>query len=267
MLTLESRRATELSALIANYGGRPIAAPAMREVPLATNIEALDFVRRLLDGQFDMVVFLTGVGARALIEVAEHEYSRSAFAHALSNTKVVVRGPKSMAVMRELKVPVWAEAPEPNTWHDVMSTITSAAGDRLASARVAVQEYGVSNPELLDALRARGATVTPVPVYRWALPEDIQPLKDAVAALARGEVDVALFTTSTQLVHLWQIAGELGLEQEVRRGLDEAFIASIGPTTSGELQRRGFRIDLEASHPKIGVLVRETAERSTERHH
>jgi uroporphyrinogen-III synthase len=104
-------------------------------------------------------------------------------------------------------------------------------------------------------------------VYRWALPEDIRPLKDAVAALARGDVDVALFTTSIQLVHLWQIAGELGLEQEVRRGLDQTLIASIGPTTSGELQRRGFRIDLEASRPKIGVLVREAAERSTEHHH
>ena len=266
VLTLESRRATELSALIANYGGRPIAAPALREVPLVTNTEALEFVRRLVDGQFDMVVFLTGVGARALVELAGHEYSRTAFADALSKTKVVVRGPKSMAAMRELQVPVWAAAPEPNTWHDVMATIIGAAGDRLDSVRVAVQEYGVSNPELLDALRARGATVTPVPVYKWALPEDIQPLKDAVAALARGEVDVALFTTSTQLVHLWQIAVELGLEQEVRRGLDQALIASIGPTTSRELQHRGFRVDLEASHPKMGVLVREAAERSPERH-
>jgi uroporphyrinogen-III synthase len=262
VLTLESRRATELSALIANHGGRPISAPALREVPLVTNTDALEFIRRLVAGQYDVVVFLTGVGARALVELAGHEYSRRAFADALSNTKVVVRGPKSMAAMRELQVAVWAAAPEPNTWHDVMATIIGAAGERLDSVRVAVQEYGVSNPELLDALRARGATVTPVPVYRWALPEDIQPLRDAVAALARGEVDVALFTTSTQLVHLWQIAVELGLEEEVRRGLDQALIASIGPTTSRELQGRGFRVDLEASHPKMGVLVREAAARA-----
>lgn len=264
VLTLESRRATELAALITNYGGRPIAAPALREIPLTSNTEAIDFVRRLVDGLFDMVVFLTGAGARALIKVAEQEHSRSTFAHALSNTKVVVRGPKSLAVMRELKVPVWAAAPEPNTWRDVMSTISGGTGQRLDAVRIAVQEYGVSNPELLEDLRARGAAVTPVPVYRWALPEDVQPLKDAVAALARGDVDVSLFTTSMQLVHLWQIATELGLEHETRRGLDRTVIASIGPTTSGELCRRGFRVDLEASHPKIGVLVREAAERSAE---
>jgi uroporphyrinogen-III synthase len=260
VLSLESRRSTELAALITTYGGQPIAAPALREVPLQSNPATLDFVARVVAGQFDVVVFLTGVGARALVDAVDQGPARQAFTEALSRTKVVVRGPKPLAVLRELKVPIWVAAPEPNTWRDVLAAIEQRAEEQpLRGARIAVQEYGVSNTELLDGLRARGAQVTPVPVYRWALPEDVRPLKDAAAAIARGQVDVAIFTTSMQLVHLWRIVEELGLEEDVRRELRRAVIASIGPTTTGELQRHGLPPDIEASHPKMGMLVREAA--------
>jgi uroporphyrinogen-III synthase len=125
-----------------------------------------------------------------------------------------------------------------------------------------VQEYGVSNQELVESLRSRGAEVTSVPVYRWALPEDIAPLKHAVEELAASRVDVTLVTTATQLVHLLQVAGRLGHEAAVLAGLKRTIIASIGPTTSEQLRRYGLDPDLEPSHPKIGVLVREAAERA-----
>jgi uroporphyrinogen-III synthase len=260
VLSLESRRATEVATLIATLGGRPLIAPALREIPLASNTAALKFIRHQIADPFEMVIFLTGVGARALVDMADQERLREAFVEALSRSKVVVRGPKSLTVMRELKVPVWATAPEPNTWRDVILAIREQSrGERFERVRIAVQEYGQSNLELLDALRSRGADVTPVPVYRWALPDDVQPLKDAAAAIARGEVDVALFMTSMQIVHLWQIVTELALEDDVRRQLHRTVIASIGPLTSDELRRYGLTVDLEASHPKLGVLVKEAA--------
>jgi uroporphyrinogen-III synthase len=101
-----------------------------------------------------------------------------------------------------------------------------------------------------------------VPVYRWALPEDLAPLKNAVTAIARDGVDVVVFTTSVQVVHLWQIVREMDLEADVRRGLARTAIGSIGPSTSEELGRHGLAADIEPSHPKIGFLVRELAERS-----
>jgi uroporphyrinogen-III synthase len=166
-----------------------------------------------------------------------------------------------LAVLRELQVPVWVSAPEPNTWREVVAAIDARAADRpLPGARVAVQEYGVSNVELLDELRRRGAVVTPVPVYQWALPEDTEPLRRAVTAIAAGEVDAAVFTTGVQINHLWQIAREMNRESDVREGLARVVVASIGPTTSAELQRFGIRADLEASHPKFGLLIRELAE-------
>jgi uroporphyrinogen-III synthase len=263
VLALESRRATELAALISAFGGRPLVAPALREVPRESNTEALDFAAALMRGEFDVVVFLTGVGTRALVNVIERDYPRETFTAALARTKVVARGPKPLAVLRELQVPIWVAAPEPNTWRELLAAIDARAEERpLGGARIAVQEYGVSNTELLEEFRRRGALVTRVPVYRWALPEDVEPLKRAVTAISRGEVDVVIFTTSVQLVHLWQIVGEMRLETDVRRGLARSVIASIGPTTSEELRRHGLAADLEASHPKMGFLVREAAEQS-----
>lgn len=261
VLSLESRRAAEIATLITNFGGRPTVAPALREVALSSNREALEFGEALVGGRFDAVIFLTGVGARALLTVIETRQSRDAFIAALSHTKVIVRGPKPMAVMREWQVPVWLAAPEPNTWRDVLDVMDSRSAELPQSTRVAVQEYGVANQELLDGLRERGMAVTRVPVYQWALPEDVEPLKGAARAVANGEIDLALFTTQIQLVHLFEIAATMGLEADVQRGLAQTVIASIGPTTSEELRRRGLPVDIEASHPKMGVLVTEAAER------
>jgi uroporphyrinogen-III synthase len=265
VLALESRRATEIATLITTFGGTPRVAPSLREVPLETNTEALEFAAALMVDGFDLVVFLTGVGARALMKVVEAACPREAFAAALGRTKVAARGPKPVAVLRELQVPVWVTAPEPNTWRELVAALDARAGEcPLAGARVAVQEYGVSNVELLDALRARGAQVTPVPVYQWTLPEDVQPLYDAVEAVTRGEVDVVILTSGVQLAHLFEVAARMGAEEDLRRGLQRTVIASIGPTTSEEIARRGLTPEIEASHPKMGVLVREAAERGGE---
>ncbi len=268
MLSLESRRAPELAKLISNYGGEPVVAPAMREVPLESNKEALAFAAALFAGDFDMVIFLTGVGARALLRVVETSYKREDYIAALRRVSVVPRGPKPVAVLRELGVTPAITVPEPNTWRELLLALDEAGVSReelrLPGKRVAVQEYGVSNPELLSGLRERGAVVTCVPIYQWALPEDLAPLQAAVKALAAGEIDVALFTTSVQLAHLFQIAAEMSLEEPMRQGLGRAIVASIGPTTSEELQRRGIRVDIEPSHPKMGFLVKETAEQAGE---
>ena len=265
VLTLESRRGNEMATLISNYGGRPLSAPALREVPLESNPEALAFADGLVRDEFDLVILLTGVGTRALLAVVDKLRDRSSFVAALSRTRVAARGPKPVAVLRELGITPWLTAPEPNTWRELLSALDSKATEQpLQGARLAVQEYGVSNQQLLEGLRARGARVTTVPVYRWALPEDVEPLRVAARGVAGGEVDVALFTTATQVVHLLQVAVSIGLELQVREALALVAVASIGPTTSAELREQGIPIDIEASHPKMGFLVREAAEHAAD---
>ena len=264
VLVLESRRARELGLIVTSYGGDPLVAPSMREVPIESNAEAVKFIDDLIAGEFDVVVLLTGVGARVLLDIVQRvQGTRKRLIDALKEVVVVCRGPKPLAVMREIGVPVFLTAPEPNTWRELLGALDARKSElSLEGLNVAVQEYGASNPDLLRGLEGRGARVTPVPVYQWDLPEDVEPLRTAARAVASGELDVVLFTTATQAVHLMKIADELQLSDRVLAGLQRMVVASIGPTTSEELRSRRIPIDLESSHPKMGFLVREAAEQS-----
>src|ERR1700682_1985517 len=263
VLALERPRAPEMAKLITVYGGEPVAAPSMREVPLESNTEALSFARTLADGGFDMVIFLTGVGTRALTRVVETLYPLEQFVAQLRKIDVVARGPKPVAVLKELGVPIGLVVPEPNTWRDLLRALDDKRESLpLDGRRVAVQEYGVSNPELVAGLTARGARVTQVAVYEWALPEDTGPLRAAILSITRSEIDVALFTTSVQVTHLLQVAASMKLDEPVRRAFSRILVGSIGPTTSERLRELGLDPDIEPSHPKMGLLVNETAERA-----
>ena len=257
VISFESRRASEIAELIRKQGGEPFVAPSMRETPLENNEAAFVFAERLFRGDFDMVILLTGVGTRALNKVLSTRFPTEAFAEALRKVAVVARGPKPAAALREMQVPVTIAVPEPNTWRELLAA-TANRGEK----RIAVQEYGKSNPELLDGLRARGAEVTPVRVYQWDLPEDTGPLREAATRIADKQAEVAMFTTSVQIDHLLHIAGDLGLEAAVLDGLRRMAVASIGPTTSEALEEYGVTPDLTPSHPKMGFLVKETAEQA-----
>jgi uroporphyrinogen-III synthase len=257
VLTLESRRAVEIEKLIRNQNGIPFVAPAMREVPLDRNPQALAFAERLFRGEFDMMILLTGVGARYLDQVIQTRFPAGSFADALRRITVVARGPKPMAVMREWDVPVAVLVPEPNTWREVLAAIEGRP-----EKRIAVQEFGRHSAQLCDALTARGADVTPVPVYQWDLPEDPGPLREAIRRIASDEFDVVLLTTGVQIEHFLRLAGEMEMEDAVRRALGRMVIASIGPSTSGALAEFGIRPDFEPSHPKMGILVSEAAQQA-----
>lgn len=254
VLALESRRAAEMEKLIANQGGTAFVAPSMREVPIESNAEAFSFAEKLFAGRFDMIILLTGVGARYLNRVMATRYPAAQFADALRKVTVVARGPKPVAACREMEVPVALVAPEPNTWREVLEVVRGRP-----ERRIAVQEYGRPNPELLAALAEGGAETTAVPVYQWDLPEDTGPLREAVRRLAAGAFDAVLFTTSVQVDHLIRIAEEEGLVGRLREGMDRTVIASIGPTTGEALANHGLTADFAPSHPKMGLLVFETA--------
>ncbi|MBI2963943.1 MAG: uroporphyrinogen-III synthase [Deltaproteobacteria bacterium] len=261
VLCLESRRADEIAELVRRHGGEPVGAPAMREVPLAENREAAEFGRRLLEHSVDAVVFLTGVGTRLLVEALSAVMPRERLAAELSRILTVVRGPKPRAALHEIGVRPSVAAAEPNTWRELLAALDDAAS--VAGRCVAVQEYGAENPALIRGLEERGARVLRVPVYRWALPEDLAPLRRAIAELEAGRIEVALFTSATQVDHLFRVAGD-DPAAALRRGLARAVVASIGPVCSAALTRRGVRLDLEPDHPRMGRLVRAAAERAGE---
>lgn len=262
VLSLESRRANEVAKLIRTYSGEPFVVPAMREAPLESNKQALDFAEGLLHGKYDLVIFLTGLGLRALLDIAQTKYKREELVEALRKVKIGARGPKPAAALRELKIPVTVTAPEPNTWREMMHAMEAEFGDELNTMRVAVQEYGASNPEFLSELTVKCGELTKVPVYQWTLPEDVGPLRECVLGIANGSVDVVLFMTAVQVIHLFQVAEEMGMREELRAGLISMVVVSIGPTTSEELTHYGITPDFEPSHPKMGFIVNEAAQYS-----
>ncbi len=260
VLSLESRRAREVEKLIRTYNGDPLVVPAMREIALGSNVQCLEFGRDLLAGRFDAMIFFTGVGVRAMMRILESEHDREAVLAQLRKLTVISRGVKPQAVLVELGISIAALAPEPATWHEVLQSVDTLLGSKAQTMRLAVQEYGASNPEMLAELVTRFDSVTKVPVYQWALPEDLEPLRATVRSIVNGSIDVVLFMTAVQVLHIFQVAVAMGMEADLRRAFSTTVVISVGPTTTEELQQHGIQPDFEPSRPKMGFLINEAAQ-------
>lgn len=263
LCSFESRRADEMRRLIEKLGGRATVAPSMREIPLGDNVEAFAFGDELLAGRIGLLVFLTGVGARSLFDCLAERHGREAVLDAMRRTEIAVRGPKPTTVLKELDVPIAHRAPSPNTHVELLATLRESVD--LTGRTVAVQEYGRPNEELYDGLRDAGAEVLPVPIYRWALPEDTGPLEEAIAATAAGRFDSLLFTSARQVDHVLEVADRVGGRESFLSAARETVVASVGPECSDALRASGLPPDVEASPPKMGPLVRLAVQAATVR--
>jgi len=257
VLSLESRMADELARLIERHGGTPITAPSVREVPLEDHADVRTFADRLIAGQIDIVILLTGVGTRMVIRTAELTHPRDELISALGKVATVARGSKSVAALRELGLSPTVAVGEPSTWHEVVAALDEHIP--VAGRTVAVQEYGRTNDALAAALEEREARVERVVVYRWALPEDTGPLAQAVDDIAGGNVDIVLFTSAIQIKHLLQIAEDGGRLDSVREGFKRVLIASIGTMCTEALHAAALPPDLEPDRPRMGFLLSELA--------
>jgi uroporphyrinogen decarboxylase len=257
--SLESRRKQDMHRLIAKHGGQPFVSPSMREVPLDDHREAVEFAYRIITGEIHIVIFLTGVGFRQFLATVERWVDKQRLIDALSDITTVVRGPKPAAAMKEVGLTPTLKVPEPNTWRELLREIDQHL--QVANQTVGLQEYGKTNRSLIAGLEARGANVIALRVYRWDLPEDTEPLKENIRAMVEGQRDVLLLTSAHQVVNMLALAGDLGLEDALRVALRKMIVASIGPTTSEMLNHFDLPVDMEPSHPKMGHLVQETAQR------
>lgn len=255
VLSLESRRADEMRSLIERHGGIPTVAPSMREIPLEENEAAFSFGNQLLRQRIDVVVFMTGVGATALMDALCTRWPRVDILNALGQCVIVVRGPKPTAVLREWGLRIDHRAPEPNTWHELLKTLEDRVN--LSGARIAIQEYGKPSSDFYEALGQRGASVQAVPVYRWDLPVDVEPLRDAIRRTIQGDFDVVMFTSAQQFHNALTVAEGIGVAKDWLESVNRCVVTSIGPTATETLKEGGLNVDIEPSHPKMGPMVRE----------
>jgi uroporphyrinogen-III synthase len=256
----ESRMAREMTRLIEHHGGHARVVPALQEIPIQDNPAALRFGAKLIDGSVDILILMTGIGTTTLFDILRSRHPMASIITGLTHTAIVARGPKPVGALKALGLTPTLTVPEPNTWVEVVSTLDEYRP--VKGLRVAVQEYGTSNPELLEALRQRGADVFPVPVYRWALPGDRGPLKQILGEIIAGTVQVMLITNAAQIDHVMQLLEQEGTTAQFKEACKKMLVASIGPTASERLRHYDLPIDFEPSHPKMGILVKECSEQA-----
>lgn len=260
VLSFESRMATEMARLIKRHGGEPVVVPALREIPipLQDNGAVFRFGVKLILHQVDILILMTGVGAKALFDVLQTRYPLAEIIEALKKTILVTRGPKPLAVLKTMGVEANITVPEPNTWQDVIATLDYYRP--VQGLKIAVQEYGVTKPEMVEDLKKRGAEVFAVPVYRWALPEDTRPLDTAITEVINGALDAMVVTNAAQIDHVMQLAEHAHKTDLFRDACKKLVVASIGPTASEALKHHDLPVDFEPSHPKMGILIKEFSE-------
>ncbi len=249
---LENRFGEQLAALVTRYGGLPLRAPALAEVP--------DLDPKFIAGLVDDLeahpprafIFQTGTGTQALFNATDALQLTSRLLAILERTTVIVRGAKPAAALRSRGVRMDLTARDPHTTSEVIELLRNLD---LQGQRVVVQRYGTVNEALDEALEARGAAVVEVPVYRWSLPADTKPLADLLDALALGRVDAVAFTTAAQVRNLFQLADQLDRRKALVVGLSHTLVASIGPVCTKALAQYGIQANIEADPPKLGPFV------------
>lgn len=264
VVAFESRMADQMATLITRHGGNPQVAPALQEIPLENNTEALDFAEHLIARDVDLLILLTGVGTRTLVDVWRPRFPLEVIRQALTNTTLVCRGPKPIAALKELGLKPHVTVPEPNTWRDILHTLDEYKPEGLSGLRIAIQEYGTANTDLAQGLTERGAQVRSVPVYRWAFPDDVEPLKRALRGIVDGNVSVVLFTSAAQVDHVVKLLDTADGRAAFREALQKTMVASIGPVTSQRLRDHHLPVHFEPSHAKMGILVKEAGEHAAE---
>lgn len=252
VLVLEARLTSVLAALVARRGGEAVCVPAVVEVEAPTH-EVAAPLSLLCKQMVDIAVLQTGVGTERLYRQATALGLGEAYLEALRHVLVAVRGPKPTAVLHRWGIRPAIAARSPYTTEELSTVL----GEHALSGRTAfVQHYGEMNERLREFLRGRGATTVDALPYRWALPEDLEPLRGAVSGLGRGAFDALLITSQPQVKHLFAVADTLGAAGTLREGLNSRVtVAAVGPVARRALDRQGVRVSVEPSQPKMAPLV------------
>lgn len=252
VLSFESRRAREMCELLRRQGWEPTIVPVFAEVPQEDPVEALAFGRDLVSGEYDQVIFLTGVGVRHLWKTLVAVQPEADVRAALRDVVTVPRGPKPAAALREIGVAPSLLVREPATWREILAVLQDEP-----KRRTAVIEYGRRDQRLLSGLEAMGVPYQSVAVYQYGFPEDFGHVRQALEGLAERRFEVVLFTASIQYLYLVAAAEKLGMDEEWKKGLRQMVVASIGPTMTETLEADQISVNFQPSSSKMGILVYE----------
>jgi uroporphyrinogen-III synthase len=244
------RRRDEMAALLERRGARVVIAPAISIVPLIDD-EALAAATAACIGLApDLVIATTGIGFRGWLEAAEGWGLADALRSALRSARLIARGPKPCGAIRAAGLSEeWAAPTESSD--EILSRLLELG---VSGRRIAVQQHGEPQAEFTAALRAAGAAVVDIPVYRWTLPADTGPVRRLLDQLVLGQVDAVTFTSAPAVRAFLRIAG--GAEADVlARFRDGTMAACVGPVTAGPLTERNVPVVVPERF-RLGALIK-----------
>ncbi|HEX3424831.1 MAG TPA: uroporphyrinogen-III synthase [Acidimicrobiales bacterium] len=247
------RRWEEQAELLARRGATVMHGPTITTLYLASDENLRQATVAIIEDPPDYLVATTGIGMRAWLESAAAWGFTDALVSALRGTKIVARGPKAAAALQIGGLEAWQRSP-----NEQMGGLTEILlGEDLAGRRVAIQEYGVANPELEQLLGAVGASVVTIPVYRWRLPDDPDPARRLVKAVCEGQVDAVTFTSAPAVHNLFAVAAEMDQSEELRRAFNGPVAAAcVGPVCASGAVAEGVADPITPNVGRLGLLVR-----------
>ncbi|MFE9939343.1 uroporphyrinogen-III synthase [Streptomyces hirsutus] len=246
-----ARRADELGALLQRRGAAVLHAPALRIVPLADDSELLAATKEIIERVPDIAVATTAIGFRGWVEAADGWGLGEELLAKLRGARILARGPKVKGAIRAAGLTEeWS--PSSESMAEVLDRLLEEGVDGL---RIALQLHGEPLPGFVESLRAAGADVVGVPVYRWMPPEDIAPVDRLLDAVVARTLDAVTFTSAPAAASLLSRAGERGLLDEVLAALGHDVLpACVGPVTALPLQARGVDT-VQPERFRLGPLV------------
>lgn len=256
---VEARMRSEMGSLIQRHGGIPYAAPVLQEIYLKDSPELKQLIDDICRGSIEVVVFITGVGTQALVEIAASLGRGNEFIDSLNQRTIIARSPKPARILRQHKVHIDLMPPEPFTSEELLAALNE---EDVKGRRVAVQAYGAPNNILTQGLGKLGAQVSEFVVYNWGLPEDTAPVIQLIDDLAKNKIDALAFTSQPQVGNLLEIAANAGNESSLRECLarPSVAVASVGPVCTRRLEEASIHVDVEPGHPHMGNMIQALAE-------
>jgi len=168
----------------------------------------------------------------------------------LGKARLIARGPKPCGAIRAAGlIEEWAA---PNESCDEILQRLLAEG--IAGMRIVVQEHGEPQAEFVAALRGAGAAVVEVPVYRWVLPPDTNPVRRLIEQIVAGQIDAVTFTSAPAVKAFLELAGaDRPAVVEQLRG--RTLAACVGPVTARAFDGLGVPVVMPERY-RLGALIK-----------
>jgi uroporphyrinogen-III synthase len=241
ILILETREEAQFSRLLREQGADVIQCPmfTIQDTPDQDGVGG--WIKSAINEPLDDLVLMTGEGVRRLVAAAGRMGIEKEFIAALARPRKYARGPKPVNALRQIGLAAEVIV-EPPTTEGIIATLSRT---ELKGHRVGLQLYPEKDHgPLLAAVRDAGATPIPVAPYVYDARAAQPNIAAAIGEIAAGRVDAVALTSSGQVRRLVEAARAEGSEEQLRRGLAQTPVASIGPVVSNELKVYGLQTDI-----------------------